>query len=403
MPGSFQLTRTVIPMGKHCVHHFLVATSLAVATLVASAPASAADPPAVTDLAEELQQCVGMLRAAAKANPGHDAGEQAEEWTSGDFFYPPLANLAGEQGSVAISLLVDGLGNPRYPHALAMSASGGDQQFLKAALEDIRRTHFDPGTEAGLPASRWGLMRLSYQQPKGMYIKIHFWNDDYLASIRKAAEAGDVNGMAAVSYVDFLGAPLLHESPKDDDVRWRYLAYAALGGDPVSLLRVHETLKRAKCSRGAEFDAAFSRLAEHGNPWVAVSLAQRLMQVNPQANAPRALGLLRVAAQSTVASARALAIGVMATSGNQALRDPVFALAQARATSVRNDTDTLEAYAAALAANDDFREAVQAEQSALDLANRANWRTAQMEKRLQRYRAGAAAEGPVCDCTLFAP
>lgn len=369
----------------------------------AALPASAADPPAVTDLAGQLQQCAAVLWASARPGSSQNPGEQSPEWTSGGMYYPPLANLAGEQGTIALVMMVDAYGNPRYPHALAMTASGDQQQFLSAAIDDIRRNHFDPALEAGQPAAHWVMVRLAYEQPKGMYIKIHFWNDDYLAGIRKAAEGGNVTGMAAASYVDFLGAPLLHEHPRDDDVRWRYLAYAALGGDPVSLLRANGVLTRAKCSRSAEFNAAFNAQAEKGNPWIALALASRLLQVDPKGNGPRALAMLRIAARSPVASARALAIGILATWPDESLRDPGFALAQASSIKERADADTLEAYAAALAANRNFTAAVEAEESALDIAKRGNWHTDRLQHRLQRYRDGLPADGPVCDCTEFAP
>jgi len=148
----------------------------------------------------------------------------------------------------------------------------------------------------------------------------------------------------------------------------------------------------AACHPQADGSVWLRHAAEGGSAAAQVRLAADLLSGTADAGqVARARTLLQQAANSDSYYVAKHAAALLAASPVQAVRDAAAARVLARKLSageIQSDPQMFEVLAAAAAANDDFRDAVQQQQLALQKAQALGWNTHEMGKRLAAYRAG---------------
>lgn len=73
--------------------------------------------------------------------------------------YPKVAQRMGWQGRVVLNVEVSASG---WPHQIKLQQSSGYEMLDNAALEAVRRWHFEPARQYGEPVKKWFLIPITF-------------------------------------------------------------------------------------------------------------------------------------------------------------------------------------------------------------------------------------------------
>ena len=313
-------------------------------------------------------------------------------------YYPSLMQSMGNQAIVLLEMLIDSAGNPRFVHAARVLSNREDAAFTDAAVSWAHASTWSPGLSGGEPASGWMQMKLKFilygSGPMGNILSESALREE----IDKAAK-GDAKAIAIVSYLHSVAASEVALTTAE---QYDYLATSALNGERAAALRVAQLLSSPACIKPPLVLTMLTRQAMSGYSAAEMVLAGELMEANDPSTYERIAPLLHGAANSLDPFTALWATGLLATAPADALRDPAFALSNAKQFN-HTDPDTLETLAAAQAANGNFEEAVKLERQAIDAAGRWKWKLDELQKRLATYQSGKPWTGYLCDCQQLVP
>jgi hypothetical protein len=365
-------------------------------------PTTAAEPTVLDLLSATLEDC------AAKAGRGDGAGGAANDTAAArtatpkdpSDYYPTASMMQGDQAIVLLELLIDEYGNPRFAHVARSLPTSPKSLFAEQAIRMVHDSRWAAARRAGHAVASWKKIKFNFTIPTDGKLG-NIIDEHKLAKFMKDAANGDQNSIGVVSYVNSIAGTEVVLSAEQQS---RYLAYSAMAGERSAALRVAQLLSNPLCTRPPIVEELLRRQATRGFSAGEMILAAQLMRGNdPTANAEIAT-LLHGAANSIDSFIQLWATGLLATAPVVEWRDPVFALANATTFAARSrDPDTLEALAAAQAANGRYPEAVASQQRALEAAGALHWNDAPMRARLQVYQSGQSWTGYLCDCTQLVP
>ncbi len=78
--------------------------------------------------------------------------------------YPPIALRQRVDGIVELNILVDEKGN--VADVAVVTPGGGRAGLTEAAIENVKRRHYRPGTKDGVPVRVWVAVRVRFELPK---------------------------------------------------------------------------------------------------------------------------------------------------------------------------------------------------------------------------------------------
>ena len=295
--------------------------------------------------------------------------------------YPP--RLKQRQNAIVITALTIGIdGRARDPEVLLALPGEG---FAAAAVEAWLFSQFTPASHNGQPVES----RLEAKQVFAVAGAAPLADTDALRAARPAADQGD----PSAAYL--LGLTATNDSAIGISYARasQLLLGAARDGGADAQYWVGSQLRAAAaCHPQADGSVWLRHAAEGGSAAAQVRLAADLLSGTADAGqVAQARTLLQQAANSDSYYVAKHAAALLAASPVQAVRDAAAARVLARKLSageIQSDPQMFEVLAAAAAANDDFRDAVQQQQLALQKAQALGWNTHEMGKRLAAYRAG---------------
>lgn len=321
--------------------------------------------------------------------------------------YPSGEELSGNQAVIQVSFLADALGNPRFPHVWRTFPDKPDEAFLESALAMTQRAKLEPAQLKGAPIASWVTVAVKYTLqepgtgywPMGRLLNQKAWNT-YL----ERANNGDVKAAALTAYVAVMVPGETGLSVRGED---SLLIQSALDGSTFSRMELIRRL--SLCQQSASLDPWLFNLADAGVPDAKVHWAVTLMNSHDESLNSKVVELLHQVSQSSDEFMRLWVAGLLATTPDDAIRDPAAALLLAKSLNGKpgpghkNDPDYLEVLAAADAANGDYAGAISAEKAAITYAQERRWQVMQLQARLASYQASQPWRGYLCDCERLSP
>jgi hypothetical protein len=368
----------------------------------ASADALSDDDEATKELASTLEGC--KKRNLSNFNAmieGHsDQFVRIRLAASPAAFLPPEYANSGKKATALGLVLIDSLGNARYPHVLGRITNDDVDRIERWVIQVLRKTEWFPARHAGQPISAWKPLRVT--SPTNI-VSVHgdkFLNEDWLSKLLASARAGDLKSREVAAYMNAM-APT--EVGLTEVEQSEYLAAAVLAGSRSDGVLAAEDLGRFGCSLSPAVIKVVQRQAETGKAALGLMVAMELLEV-ADPSTYKAIGvLLHEAAKSEDPFAQVWATGLLATAPIAEIRDPAFALNRAMAFQEEGDPDFTEVLAAAQAAAGEFEDAVKTETRALNEAKALDWNDQQLRQRLNTYKGGKPWVGYLCDCTQLVP
>lgn len=305
--------------------------------------------------------------------------------------YSHLADLAAERGAAVVSYRVgtDGLAydvNALLPVPTSV--------FGQPAIDAVLASRFTPATSAGTQVAAAGWHYVGFKLSGGF---ANIWEPAIVRGLRASGAAGALDALYLYGVIATLD-PAVGETPETAAAA---ILDAAQGGYVDAQYWLAVTLAE---SRRCGADRALPWLraaAAGGHPAASVTLAERLLEGEPDAaRVDAAKRWLLSVVGSRNAYALKHAIAHLAASPRGALRDADAALHLSKALFMQNysgDPQAHEAFAAASAANGDFKGAVTAQRRGLAAAEKLYWNTALMRERLAAYEGRAMWYGDLLE------
>jgi len=303
--------------------------------------------------------------------------------------YPHSGQREVRNASVLVRFIVGVDGLPRAPRIMASFPEHAG--FEEAAIHALLSSRFWPAELGNTPVEAEADTKFLFDVIGGGFL----WNSAALKTLQKEADAGVVSAQYLLSTVVLSDQRALGISREQ---ALAYLGSAAQSGDVRAAAWVAEELATAPDCPYAESATQWAaRAARGGIPLAQVRYARLLLQGTPSPDSvAQARNYLVAAAESTSEFAAVHAIGMLATSPFDIMRDTdslKSARKRLKIETQAEDPQAWEALAAADADLGDFSEAVANEEKALRLAQQFLWKTTSMTERLGSYRRRSAWRG----------
>jgi hypothetical protein len=368
----------------------------------ASADALSDDDEATKELASTLEDCKkkNMSNQKAMFEGVSDREQIVRIRVAADpaSLLPPEYLTSGKKATAIGLVLIDSLGNARYPHVLGRITNGDVDRIERWAVQVLRRTVWLPARHAGQPISAWKRLRVTSPMINGH--RDNFLDEDWLSKLLTSARAGDLKSREVAAYMSSM---VPTEVGLTDVEQLEYLAAAVVAGSGSVGVLVAEDLGISVCSLSPAVNNVAQRQAEKGKAALGLMVATELLEVADPSTYKTIGALLHEAANSEDPFAQVWATGLLATAPIAEIRDPAFALNRAIAFQEAGDPDFTEVLAAAQAAGGRFEDAVRTETRALEEAKALRWNDQQLRQRLNSYKGGKPWVGYLCDCTQLVP
>ena len=284
------------------------------------------------------------------------------------------------EGLVITAFTVGTDGYARDPQVLLSVPQEG---FPAAAVEAWLNSRFTPAMRAGAPEDSRLQAKLRF---------IGYSGDLAAAPAYKAALPAADAGDPAAQYLVGLTATLDSSLGIMASRAGHMLIDSARAGDADAQYWVALQLRAAAvCRPQANWRLWLRHAAEGGSAPAAADYAAELLRGTPTAEqVAQARTLLEHAAASKDYYARKHAVGLLAASKVEAVRDPKLAHSAAAAllhdNEIQSDPQMFEVVAAAYAASHEYGDAVDAQRTAIQKAVSLGWNTDLMQERLASYR-----------------
>jgi len=295
--------------------------------------------------------------------------------------YPYGARRISQNADVAVDLRVGRDGLVREPDVTGVFPVGSE--FAAPSIQAMLRSRFRPATVDGAAVPASYRMNLAFRMLDGGTL----WDDAAVRTAIAQAKAGNPGS-------EFLVGSAAILDPNEFGMRYMdallTLHRAAQAGHVEAQYRLAKELAlRSFCAPSAKADRWLTLAAAGGSARAQLMRARQLLQSAPGDSDRRdAKAMLLAVAQSGVTFARRIAIGILASTPFDDVRDPAAAAASMQATkdeTYNRDPLTWEAYASAYAATGRFSDAARAERKAYEFASEYRWNTSAIVERLAAY------------------
>lgn len=163
--------------------------------------------------------------AGARAGADHDElpAVKGLPGTCATPAYPRESVIAGESGSVLLSLLVAADG---HVEKIEVAQSSGFERLDRAAVDAMRPCRFTPAIVDGQPASAWGKMKVTFAPQQGLPVTPALAGVSQALHLRKfVAVMGHGCSSRAAEQADTVQAALLAWHQRNDSVAAHINAY----------------------------------------------------------------------------------------------------------------------------------------------------------------------------------
>jgi TPR repeat protein len=304
--------------------------------------------------------------------------------------YPETARRTSQNADVYIQFTVGIDGLAREPEALSTFPAG--EMFVRPAMRAVLLSQFRPAELDSRPIELTDRLRIKFRIAGGGNLWDH-------AGVRRAMDLAEKGNPAAqfligsAASVDPAAFQLTAEKARD------FVIKAAQAGNPAAQYWIAGYLAEGggACAKSAKVTRWLNVAVQGENPAAQVDRARQLLRSEPSATEQaEAKRLLVAAAKSNSVFAMRHAVGILATSPVEGVRDLAFSAAAVRkfaTADYEDDPQTWEVLAASQAAGGNFSDAVRQQQKAIRLAAGYRWNTSAMSERLAAYEAKTVWRG----------
>ena len=300
--------------------------------------------------------------------------------------FPRAARFNARDSDVLVEFKVGVDGLPREPEILAAFPQG--DLFAEPSIRAVLRSRLRPATVGGHPVESNFRIDIKFRIIGGGTL----WRSAGLLALVEQANAGS----PAAEFL--LGSAALVD-PQEFRIPFAnafgLVLKSAQAGQPLSQYWISRELSaRSLCGKSEKAARWLLIAVESGAPGAELERARQLLVAEAPVEArTEAKRLLVKVAQSNSEFAARLAIGILATTPFDDVRDPATAakaMDSLKADAYDKDPQTWESFAAVHAATGRYWDAIKQEERALELAREYRWNTAAMGERLAAYKAKKA-------------
>jgi TPR repeat protein len=297
--------------------------------------------------------------------------------------YPRAARFKSQNADVLFQIRVGTDGLAREPEVLAAFPPG--EEFVNPAMRAVLLSRFRPATVDGHAVEGFYRYPAKFRIQGGGVL----WNDSGVTQSVANANAGNPEAQFLVGSAAIVDSQEFH-IPYGKALE--LLVKSAQAGNPHAQYWLGmEFSSRAICGPSEKAARWLDIAARNGEPTAQVRRARKLLAGdNSEADRADAKRLLSAAARSDSVFAARQAIGILASTPFDDVRDPALAasvLHDLKVDEYAQDPQTWEAVAAVHAARGEFRDAHYEEDRAIKLAQDYRWNTTAMEERQAAYSA----------------
>jgi len=304
--------------------------------------------------------------------------------------YPDDARMRGVQGQVYVEFSVKADGRSRNPRIILAVPEGTFEPTVRDAL---LHSEFGAAPADQPPIQCTMFYRFVIQGAAG-YSRLDAYVDEILAH----AKAGDPQAQMLYGML-LVGLPQLNK-PRSQALPW--FLKSARAGTPVAQYQVGYSLLKGwgcNCEENKGLDW-LRRAAQAGQPDAEVTLAMYALKGSPDEERSRQARLwLEQAAASGSHDGKLYLSALLATAPEPQGGDPRRALTLLDEVfrGVKDDPTAFEIRAAAQASTGRFKEALQSEHKAIEMAQRLKWDVTPLNERLAHYMANQPWRGSLLD------